>query len=145
MKVKLAQAQAILECLTVEDFDQIEKNATAMFLLTTAEQWNASKDAQFVQHSKEFERVTTKLAKYASEKNLEGASLMYVQLTLIRLAKTEHGVEQEVPQHARLLNRQATDGRLVLSDNSAIPQAELDRRTADLLVEFLDKNTLQPE
>ena len=32
--------------------------------------------------STEFERVTTKLAKYASEKNLEGASLMYVQLTL---------------------------------------------------------------
>ena len=82
MKVKLAQAQAILEGLTVEDFDQIEQNATAMFLLTKAEQWNASKDAQFVQHSKEFERVTTKLAKYASEKNLEGASLMYVQLTL---------------------------------------------------------------
>ena len=82
MKVKLTQAQAVLEGLTVEDFDQIEKNAAAMFLLTKAEQWNASKDPQFIQHSKEFERVTTQLAKYAKDKNLDGASLMYVQLTL---------------------------------------------------------------
>ena len=82
MKAKLAQAQAILEGLTVEDFDQIERNATAMFLLTKAEQWNASKDPQFIQHSKEFERATTQLAKYARDKNLDGASLMYVQLTL---------------------------------------------------------------
>ena len=82
MKVKLTQAQNMLEGLTVEDFDQIEKNAAAMFLLTKAEQWNASKDLQFIQHSKEFERVTTQLAKYARDKNLDGASLMYVQLTL---------------------------------------------------------------
>lgn len=82
MKAKLTQAQGMLEGLTVEDFDQIEKNAAAMFLLTKAEQWNASKDPQFIQHSKEFERVTTQLAKYAKDKNLDGASLMYVQLTL---------------------------------------------------------------
>jgi len=82
MKAKLVQAQGILEGLTVEDFDQIERNATAMFLLTKAEQWNASKDPQFIQHSKEFERATTQLAKYARDKNLDGASLMYVQLTL---------------------------------------------------------------
>ncbi len=82
MRAKLTQAQGMLEGLTVEDFDQIEKNAAAMFLLTKAEQWNASKDPQFIQHSKEFERVTTQLAKYAKDKNLDGASLMYVQLTL---------------------------------------------------------------
>ena len=82
MKVKLTQAQAMLEGLTVEDFDQIERNAAAMFLLTKAEQWKASKDPQFLQHSQEFERVTTQLAKYAKDKNLDGASLMYVQLTL---------------------------------------------------------------
>ena len=82
MKVKLTQAQGMLEGLAVEDFDQIEKNAAAMFLLTKAEQWNASKDPRFIQHSKEFERVTTQLAKYAKDKNLDGASLMYVQLTL---------------------------------------------------------------
>ncbi len=82
MKVKLTQAQAMLEGLTVEDFDQIEKNAAAMFLLTKAEQWNASKDPQFLQHSREFERVTTQLSKYAKDKNLDDASLMYVQLTL---------------------------------------------------------------
>ena len=82
MRVKLTQAQGMLEGLAVEDFDQIEKNAAAMFLLTKAEQWNASKDPRFIQHSKEFERVTTQLAKYAKDKNLDGASLMYVQLTL---------------------------------------------------------------
>ena len=82
MRVKLTQAQGMLEGLAVEDFDQIEKNAAAMFLLTKAEQWNASKDPRFIQHSQEFERVTTQLAKYAKDKNLDGASLMYVQLTL---------------------------------------------------------------
>jgi hypothetical protein len=82
MKVKLTQSQNILEGLTTEDFDQIEKNASAMFLLTKAEQWNASKDPQFIQRSNEFARFTSQLAKYAKEKNLEGASLMNVQLTL---------------------------------------------------------------
>ena len=43
------------------------------------------------------------------------------------------------------MNRQATDVRLAVSDNSAIPQTELDRRTADLLVKFLDENTFQSE
>lgn len=99
MKVKLTQAQGMLEGLTVEDFDQIEKNATAMFLLTKAEQWNASKDPQFIQHSREFERVTTQLAKYARDKNLDGVSLMYVQLTnrhrthSLKVARSVAGVE----------------------------------------------------
>lgn len=82
MKVKLSQAQGILEGLTTEDFELIERNASAMFLLTKAEQWKASKDPQFVRYSDEFARVTTQLAKAAKEKNLDGASLSYMQLTL---------------------------------------------------------------
>ena len=82
MEVKLTQAQGILEGLTVEDFELIEKNANAMYLLTKAEEWKSSKDAQFVEHSDEFARLTTKLAKYAIDKNLDGAALTYVQLTL---------------------------------------------------------------
>jgi hypothetical protein len=82
MRVKLGQAQGILEGLTVEDFDLIERNASAMFLLTKAEQWKSSKDPRFVQHSDEFARVAEQLAKYAKEKNLDGASLAYMQLTL---------------------------------------------------------------
>lgn len=82
MRVKLTQAQGILEGLTVEDFDQIETNASAMFLLTKAENWKASKDPQFIEHSNEFARVAEKLAQYAKDKNLDGASLTYIQLTL---------------------------------------------------------------
>ena len=82
MKIKLRQAEGILEGLTIEDFSKIEKNATAMSLLTRAETWNVNKDPKFIQHSNEFARLTTKLAKYGREKNLDGAALTYVQLTL---------------------------------------------------------------
>jgi hypothetical protein len=82
MKVKLTQAQGILEGLTVEDFDKIETNASALYLLTKAENWKASRDPQFISHSDEFARVAEKLAKYAREKNLDGAALTYVQLTM---------------------------------------------------------------
>ncbi len=82
MRVKLGQAQGMLEGLTVEDFDQIEKEAAAMFLLTKAEKWGGSKDPKFVQLSDEFGRLSLKVAKYAKEKNLDGAALSYMQLTL---------------------------------------------------------------
>jgi len=82
MTVKLTQSQAILEGLTTEDFEMVERNASAMFLLTKGEQWKASKDAKFLQQSSEFERLTTQLAKSAQEKNLDGATLTYLQLTL---------------------------------------------------------------
>ena len=82
MRAKLGQAQGILEGLTMEDFDQNERDATAMFLLTKAEQWKGSKDPNFIQHSDEFARLTTKVAKYAKDKNLDGAALSYMQLTL---------------------------------------------------------------
>lgn len=82
MRVKLGHSQAVLEGLVTEDFERIEQNAAAMVLLTKAEQWKVSNDPQFTQYSNEFLRVTTQLAAQAKKKNLDGASLAYVEMTM---------------------------------------------------------------
>jgi cytochrome c556 len=82
MRVKLGHSQAVLDGLVTENFDRIEQNAAAMVLLTKAEQWKVSNDPQFMQYSNEFLRVTTQLAAQAKKKNLDGASLAYVELTM---------------------------------------------------------------
>ena len=82
MHRKLEHSQKVLEGIVVEDFDLIEKNARSLTLLSQAAQWQILPSAEYRQHSEDFRRTTETLAKAAREKNLDGAALAYVQLTL---------------------------------------------------------------
>lgn len=82
MRAKLALAQGLLEGLAVEDFAKLDKNAKALLLLTTAEEWSVSKNSLYLQHSDEFRRAIKQLNKNAEAKNLDGASYSFVQLTM---------------------------------------------------------------
>jgi hypothetical protein len=82
MHRKLEHSQKVLEGIVVEDFDLIEKNARTLNLLSQAAEWQVLPSAEYRRHSEEFRRTTESLVKAAREKNLDGAALAYVQLTL---------------------------------------------------------------
>ena len=82
MRAKLAHSQKVLEGLTTEDFDMIAKNAKAMALLSQATNWQVLQTSEYLQQSREFQRAADALAEAAQKKNLDGAALAYVGLTL---------------------------------------------------------------
>lgn len=82
MQAKLDMSQALMEGLVTEDFDRLEKNAKALLLLSIAEEWKVSADPLYKQHSEEFRRAVKQIDKMAMSRNLDGASLSFVQMTM---------------------------------------------------------------
>lgn len=79
---KLDHSQRVLEGIVLEDFDLIEKYARTLSMLSLAAEWQVSPSAEYRQHSQEFRRTADALAEMARKKNLDGAALKYVELTL---------------------------------------------------------------
>lgn len=82
MRRKLDHSQKVLEGIVQEDFKLIEKNAKTLSLLSQAAEWQVFPSAEYKQHSAEFRRNADALAKAAADRNLDGAALKYVELTL---------------------------------------------------------------
>lgn len=82
MHLKLNHAQKVLEGIALENFDLIAKNAEQMGLLTQDENWMVYQTVEYRQHSADFERIAGTLTKAAKAKNLDGAALAYMELTM---------------------------------------------------------------
>lgn len=82
MRAKLIHSQKILEALALEDFEQLAKHSQDLKLLSLESNWNVLQTEQYVLHSEDFRRRTDALTAAAKKKNLDGASLAYVELTL---------------------------------------------------------------
>jgi hypothetical protein len=82
MKVKLSQSQKVLEGLALEDFDMIAKNAQAMSLLSQESNWKVLQTAEYLRQSQDFQRTADAIRDAAKKKNLDGAALGYVELTM---------------------------------------------------------------
>jgi hypothetical protein len=82
MREKLKHSQEIVEGLTVENFDQIAKNAQRLGLLSHAAGWNVFQTEEYVLQSGEFRRAVEALSKHAMQKNLDGAVLAYLDVTM---------------------------------------------------------------
>ncbi len=82
MHAKLEHSKRVLEGLVLEDYESIAENANQMQLLSLDASWRVLRTPQYVEHSSDFRRTTTKLTTAAKEKNLDGATLAYVELTL---------------------------------------------------------------
>jgi len=82
MRRKLDHSQKVLEGIVQEDFDLIQKNAKALSLLSQVAEWQNLPSPEYKQHGAEFRRNADALAKAAADKNLDGAALKYVELTL---------------------------------------------------------------
>lgn len=82
MRKKLVQTQRILEGLTTEDYELIAKNARKLNKLTVLEKWVRANTLEYKSQLSMFQQANRELIRFADDKNLDGASLAYLQLTL---------------------------------------------------------------
>ena len=82
MKQKLSASQNILAGLTKEDYKAIEKNAQSMLVVGYLEKWVRSDIPGYQRMLKDFEYANKALKLAAREKNLDGATIGYIQLTM---------------------------------------------------------------
>ncbi len=99
MRAKLVHSQNVVEGLTTEDFDMIAKGAQEMSLLSQATRWQVLQTPEYIRRGSEFRRAAEKLKTEAKEKDLDGALLAYVDVTMkcVECHKYVRGV-----QNARL-------------------------------------------
>jgi len=82
MRLKLKHAQEVLEGLSVENYDQIAEGAQEIGLLSQASQWQVLQTPEYVRRSTEFRRAAEAISKAAKDRNLDGATLGYVNVTM---------------------------------------------------------------
>jgi hypothetical protein len=79
---KLQNAQKILEALAVGDYDKMVKHADNLQQLANEAEWVAYKTKRYETHSNEFRRAAETIVRRAKDKNLDGATLAYMDLTM---------------------------------------------------------------
>jgi cytochrome c556 len=83
MKKKLEYSKNILEGITTEDFDAVRQSATAMRRMSELEGFARRRDTKaYRTQLSVFEFSNDELIRFAQEKNIDGASLAFAQLTL---------------------------------------------------------------
>lgn len=82
MQQKLGHAQKVLEGVAVKDFGLIEKHADELILLSKKAEWKVLQTPQYALRSDDFRRNAEAAVKAAKDKNLDGAALAYVQMTM---------------------------------------------------------------
>jgi hypothetical protein len=106
MRAKLDHSQKLLEGLTLEDYDLIAKNAQAISLLSQEANWQVLQTPDYLRHSQDFRRTADAITEAARKKNLDGAALGYVELTMrcINCHKYVRGVKgaaAELPENKK--------------------------------------------
>jgi hypothetical protein len=81
MKQKLSASQNILAGLTKGDYEAIEKNAQSMLAVGYLEKWIRANTPGYRERMKEFEYANKALTLAARDKNVDGATIAYAQLT----------------------------------------------------------------
>src|SRR5262245_22852370 len=82
MQAKLTHAEKTLEGLAKADFDLIVKHSQAISLLCEDELWAVLKTPEYHERSREFQRSVNTITDAARKKNLEAATLAYVDATM---------------------------------------------------------------
>lgn len=85
MRLKLDYSKRILEGLTLEDYAAIVKNARALKTLSQAAEWEVPtipNAGEYIAFTTEFQRLADELVKKGREKNMDGATLAYLRLTM---------------------------------------------------------------
>lgn len=82
MRLKLQPVKDILEAIALEDFDRISASAERIHLLSLDESWMVIQTDEYRRQSDEFRRSVAVMSKAAKDKNIDGATLGYMQMTL---------------------------------------------------------------
>jgi hypothetical protein len=82
MVMKLKHSQTLLEGLALADFKKISANAEELIQLTNKEEWQVIKTLKYELFSNEFRRTAETILQKAKEKNIDGATLGYMDMTM---------------------------------------------------------------
>lgn len=82
MRKKLASSQDIIEGLALEDFALIAKGAKQLKAMSVVAEFMSINDPTYVEHADEFRRTVSKLEKSAKEKQIDGATLGFMDMTM---------------------------------------------------------------
>jgi hypothetical protein len=82
MRKKLQQSQKVLEGLVLNDFDKIVQHADELILISKETEFKVMKTPKYELYTDEFRRNAEELVKKAKDKNIDGATLAYMELTL---------------------------------------------------------------
>ena len=90
MERKLKHAQVMLEGLALKDFDKIEKSADELMQCVKEATWRINDTDKYLMYSNDFIRHIEGLQKAAKKKNIDSATLAYVEMTLTCVKCHEH-------------------------------------------------------
>jgi hypothetical protein len=85
MRMKLEFSKKVLEGLTLEDYAGISKNAKALKRLSEAAEWEVPtipNAGDYLIFTSEFQRLADEMDRKAKDKNIDGATLAYLRLTM---------------------------------------------------------------
>lgn len=105
MQKKLKNAHLVLDGVAIGDFKKIENAGEELIKLAKSETWQLIRSPYYERHSADFIQRTESLVKKAKEKNMDGAALAYVEMTLscVRCHQyvREHRRDASVPLNMR--------------------------------------------
>lgn len=82
MRAKLKRAQALLEALAKEDYKSLEENAAALSSISKAAEFlRAYKTEDYEFQARVFQKSADAIAAKAKDRNLDGATLGYLDMT----------------------------------------------------------------
>jgi hypothetical protein len=98
MQRKLKHSQQVLEGLAINDFDKIGDNAKELLKISQLNEWKVVKTPRYATYSNEFQENVEKLIKNAKDKNLDGATLAYLEMTTTCVKCHKHVRETRMVQ-----------------------------------------------
>jgi hypothetical protein len=96
MRRKLTNAQKALEGIATNDYDKIVKHAEELIEISRQARWKVMKTPVYELYSMQFREGAEAMVKSAKRKNVEGAALGYVDLTLTCVKCHKHVREKRV-------------------------------------------------
>ncbi len=82
MREKLELSQRVLEGIALENFDLIVAKSEKLSAMSKEATWQVFQNPDYERHSINFRRSVDALTKAAKDKNLDGATLAYVRVTM---------------------------------------------------------------
>ncbi|MEO2199266.1 MAG: hypothetical protein ABGY72_24715 [bacterium] len=96
MRQKLEHSRQLIEGLVLERFETIERNANDLRILSDLSSWNVLRTPEYQRYSAGFRDTANRLSQAGLDRNLDAATLAYVELTLqcVECHKHVRGVRQ---------------------------------------------------
>lgn len=96
MRIKLNHAQEVLRGITLEDYQRVATNAKKMSLHSLESNWQVMQTKPYLDMSAEFRASANRLAQAAKERNQDGTTLAYFEMTMkcVRCHRYLRKVEQ---------------------------------------------------